>query len=58
MEEVSEMKAFPSLLCLTSDKPNITHDEQVRILLEEGAKFIQIRSTKEMPVHMIYVRPG
>ena len=50
MEEVSEMKAFPSLLCLTSDKPSITHDEQVRILIEEGAKFIQIRS-KKIPSH-------
>lgn len=50
MEEVSEMKAFPSLLCLTSDKPNITHDEQVRILIEEGATFIQIRS-KKIPAH-------
>jgi thiamine-phosphate pyrophosphorylase len=38
------------LLCLTTDKPNITHDEQVRILIEEGAKFIQIRS-KKIPAH-------
>ena len=44
------MKAFPPLLCLTSDNPKITHDEQVRILVDEGAKFIQIRS-KETPVN-------
>jgi thiamine-phosphate pyrophosphorylase len=50
MEDVSEMKAFPPLLCLTSDNPKITHDEQVRILIDEGAKFIQIRS-KETPAY-------
>lgn len=40
------MKTLPSLLCLTSDFSNLSHSEQVRILLEEGAKFIQIRSKK------------
>ena len=38
------MKDFSSLLCLTSDDQNISHAEQVRILIEEGARFIQLRS--------------
>ena len=41
------MRDFNSLLCLTSDNLNISHAEQIRILIEEGARFIQIRSKKK-----------
>ena len=41
------MRDFHSLLCLTSDNLNISHAEQIRILIEEGARFIQIRSKKK-----------
>ena len=41
------MRDFHSLLCLTSDNLNISHAEQIRIIIEEGARFIQIRSKKK-----------
>lgn len=44
------MNSLSSLLCLTSDYSILSHSEQVRILLEEGAKFIQVR-TKELCSH-------
>jgi thiamine-phosphate pyrophosphorylase len=37
---------FPPLLCLTSDSSDYSHSEQVSILLDAGATFIQIRSKK------------
>jgi len=40
------MKFLQPLLCLTTDNRNITHAEQVRVLIEEGSKFIQVRSKK------------
>ena len=47
------MNSLSSLLCLTSDYSILSHSEQVRILLEEGAKFIQIR-TKELSSHNLF----
>ena len=37
---------LPSLLCLTSDTSDYSHSEQVGILLDAGATFIQVRSKK------------
>ena len=34
------------MLCLTSDSSDYSHSEQVGILLDAGATFIQIRSKK------------
>ena len=35
---------FPNLLCITRDSSELSHAEQVNILIQKGAKFIQIRS--------------
>ena len=37
-------RSLPPLLCLTSDSSDYSHSEQVGILLDAGATFIQIRS--------------
>lgn len=42
------MITFSKLLCITSDNSALSHDEQVRLLIKYGAKFIQIR-TKNLP---------
>ena len=39
-------KSLPPLLCLTSDSSDYSHSDQVGILLDAGATFIQIRSKK------------
>ena len=44
---MNRMKSpLPSLLCLTSDTSDYSHSEQVGILLDAGATFIQVRSKK------------
>ena len=35
---------FPNLLCITRDSSELSHVEQVNILIQKGARFIQIRS--------------
>jgi thiamine-phosphate pyrophosphorylase len=46
------MRFLHPLLCLTTDLKKVTHDEQVRILIEEGSKFIQVRS-KNLPSNVL-----
>ena len=38
------MIEFPNLLCITRDSSELSHAEQVNILIQKGARFIQIRS--------------
>ena len=38
------MLDFPNLLCITRDSSELSHVEQVNILIQKGARFIQIRS--------------
>ena len=38
------MKDLPSLISITSDNSRLPHHEQVRVLIEKGARFVQLRS--------------
>ena len=38
------MKDLPSLISITSDNSRLPHHEQVRVLIEKGGRFVQLRS--------------